>query len=107
MSDQFWLTKAQLKHIERDPNALGKIPPPIRTMFEHYDHDGLLGSPLSLRAILGREPRTLRAYFEAPGRGRAGVELNTTEPLRVRIRAQYQSAGIDMVPGFGYGAFNH
>jgi hypothetical protein len=52
MSDQFWLTKAQLKHIERDPNALGKIPPPITTMFEHYDHDGLLGSPLSLRAIL-------------------------------------------------------
>lgn len=48
----------------RDPDAMGKIPPPIRTMFEHYDHHGLLGSPLSLRAILGREPRTMRAYFE-------------------------------------------
>jgi hypothetical protein len=54
----------EIKVERRDPNALGKIPPPIRTMFEHYDHHGLLGSPLSLRAILGREPRTLRAYFE-------------------------------------------
>jgi hypothetical protein len=33
-------------------------------MFEHYDHNGLLGCALTLRAILGREPRTLRAYFE-------------------------------------------
>jgi uncharacterized protein YbjT (DUF2867 family) len=48
----------------RDPNALGKIPQPMKTMFEHYDHHGLLGSPCTLRAILGREPRTLRAYFE-------------------------------------------
>jgi hypothetical protein len=33
-------------------------------MFAHYDHHGLVGSSLTLRAILGREPRTLRAYFE-------------------------------------------
>ena len=54
----------EIKVERRDPDALGKIPPPIRSMFEHYDHHGLLGNPLSLRAILGREPRTLRAYFE-------------------------------------------
>ena len=36
---------------------------PLKAMFEHYDHHSLLGSPLTLRAILGREPRTLRAYF--------------------------------------------
>lgn len=54
----------KIKVERRDRNALGKIPPPIRSMFEYYDHHGLLGSPLSLRAILGREPRTLRAYFE-------------------------------------------
>lgn len=54
----------EIKVDRPDPNALGKIPAPIRTMFEHYDHHGLLGNPLSLRAILGREPRTLRAYFE-------------------------------------------
>jgi hypothetical protein len=33
-------------------------------MFDHYEHHGLLGNPLTLRTILGREPRTLRAYFE-------------------------------------------
>jgi uncharacterized protein YbjT (DUF2867 family) len=54
----------EIKVEGREPDTLGKIPPPIRAMFEHYDHHGLLGSPLSLRAILGREPRTLRAYFE-------------------------------------------
>lgn len=36
---------------------------PLKAMFEHYNHHGLLGNPLTLRAILGREPRTLRAYF--------------------------------------------
>ena len=45
-------------------------PPPdkagaeIKKMFDWYDHHGLLGNPLVLRAILGREPRSLRAYFE-------------------------------------------
>jgi uncharacterized protein YbjT (DUF2867 family) len=39
------------------------IPPPAMTMFEHYDHHGLLGNPLTLRAVLGREPRSLDAYF--------------------------------------------
>lgn len=47
-----------------DPNALGRVPNDMRTMCEHYNHRGLLGNPLALRAILGREPRTLRAYFE-------------------------------------------
>ncbi len=32
-------------------------------MFDWYDHHGLMGNPLILRAILGHEPRTLRAYF--------------------------------------------
>jgi uncharacterized protein YbjT (DUF2867 family) len=35
-----------------------------RAMFDWYDTHGLLGNPLTLRAILGREPRTLRAYIE-------------------------------------------
>jgi hypothetical protein len=33
-------------------------------MFDWYDQHSMLGNPLILRAILGREPRTLRAYFE-------------------------------------------
>jgi uncharacterized protein YbjT (DUF2867 family) len=36
----------------------------MKPMFDWYDRHGLLGSALTLRAILGREPRTLRAYFE-------------------------------------------
>lgn len=47
-----------------DRGNLGKVPSDMVAMFEHYDQHGLLGSPVSLRAILGREPRTLRAYFE-------------------------------------------
>ncbi|WP_216329748.1 NmrA family NAD(P)-binding protein [Deinococcus aestuarii] len=36
----------------------------MQKMIEWYNHHGLLGNPLTLRAILGREPRTLRAYIE-------------------------------------------
>ncbi|MDR3518314.1 MAG: NmrA/HSCARG family protein [Azospirillaceae bacterium] len=36
----------------------------LGTMFNWYDQRGLLGSALTLRAILGREPRTLRTFFE-------------------------------------------
>jgi uncharacterized protein YbjT (DUF2867 family) len=37
---------------------------PMTVMFDWYDKRGLLGNALVLRAILGREPRTLRAYLE-------------------------------------------
>ncbi|MGJ9420657.1 NmrA family NAD(P)-binding protein [Massilia sp. CMS3.1] len=47
-----------------DPSALGDAAKPRRPMFEHYDRHGLVGSPLTLRAIIGSERRTLRAYFE-------------------------------------------
>jgi len=36
----------------------------LKPMFDWYDVHGLLGNALILRAILGHEPRTLRAYFE-------------------------------------------
>ncbi|MBV9512293.1 MAG: NmrA family NAD(P)-binding protein [Caulobacteraceae bacterium] len=47
-----------------DPDRLSDPAGPMRPMFEHYDHTGLRGNALTLRAILGREPRTLRAFFE-------------------------------------------
>jgi uncharacterized protein YbjT (DUF2867 family) len=48
-----------------DPDkAAGGQPPAIKQMFDWYDHHGLLGNALTLRAILGREPRTLDAYFQ-------------------------------------------
>ena len=42
----------------------GKMAAGLQKMFSWYDKRGLKGSALTLRAILGREPRTLRAYFE-------------------------------------------
>ena len=36
----------------------------MKPMFDWYDRHSLLGNALTLRAILGREPRTLRSYFE-------------------------------------------
>ncbi len=54
----------EIKVERRDLESLGQIPAPMRSMFEHYDHHGLLGNPLTLRAILGREPRSLQTYFE-------------------------------------------
>jgi uncharacterized protein YbjT (DUF2867 family) len=36
----------------------------LKKMFDWYDARGLQGCALTLRAILGREPRTLRAYFK-------------------------------------------
>lgn len=35
----------------------------LQKMFAWYDQRGLVGNALTLRAILGREPRTLRAYL--------------------------------------------
>lgn len=49
--------------------TLTHAPQDMLTMFAHYDHAGLLGNSLTLQAILGREPRTLRAYFEALASG--------------------------------------
>lgn len=36
----------------------------IKPMFDWYDCHALVGNSLTLRAILGREPRSLRSYFE-------------------------------------------
>ena len=46
-----------------DPASLGEEAKPMRPMFEHYDRVGLRGNPLTLRAILGREPRSLGDYL--------------------------------------------
>ena len=43
--------------------AAGPGAPAPQKMFDWYDKQGLQGNALTLRAILGREPRTLRAYF--------------------------------------------
>lgn len=45
-----------------DPHQID-APAPLRAMFDHYEHHGLLSNPLALTAALGHEPRTLRNYF--------------------------------------------
>jgi uncharacterized protein YbjT (DUF2867 family) len=47
-----------------DPASLPAASQALRAMFDHYDRIGLRGNALTLGAILGRKPRTLRAYFE-------------------------------------------
>ncbi|WP_123417531.1 NmrA/HSCARG family protein [Pseudomonas brassicacearum] len=59
-----------------DRAMLTNSPGDMISMFAHYDHAGLLGSALPLQTILGREPRTLRAYFEE-------LAAKTTPPLPV------------------------
>ena len=52
--------------------AAGPAGPGLEKMFAWYDARGLLGCALPLRAILGREPRTLRTFFEELARGAKG-----------------------------------
>lgn len=58
----------EIKAARPDPPAApdqgGNQPSPMQLMFEWYNQHGLPGNALTLRAILGREPRTLRAYLE-------------------------------------------
>jgi hypothetical protein len=42
----------------------------MRHMMEWNDTHGLLGNSLPLHAILGREPRRLKTYFEELHRGK-------------------------------------
>lgn len=43
--------------------SAGPGAPALEKMFDWYDRRGLRGNVLTLRAILGREPRTLRVFF--------------------------------------------
>lgn len=51
---------AEQAHVPKD----GPVRSGLEAMFGLYDQHELLGNALTLRAILGREPRTLRAYIE-------------------------------------------
>jgi uncharacterized protein YbjT (DUF2867 family) len=60
--------KAERFDSKRVAAGAGPGAPALKKMFDWYDKHGLMGSAVSLRAILGREPRRLRTFFE---------ELNT------------------------------
>ncbi|NVD42143.1 NmrA family NAD(P)-binding protein [Ensifer sp. HO-A22] len=52
-----WAAPARVKYTEHQLGLLAKV-------YEHYAAFGLGGNSLSLRAALGREPRSLRAFIE-------------------------------------------
>ena len=54
----------QVKPVKVEIPAQANMPPKLTRMFAWYDKHALLGNSTTLRAILGREPRTLRAFFE-------------------------------------------
>ena len=51
-----WMAKANLAYDGAQKQQLA-------AMYANYDQHGLLGNPFTLRAILGREPRTLHDFF--------------------------------------------
>ena len=63
----------EIKAARIDPGTLGPEGAPMQPMFRHYDRFGLRGNALTLRAILGREPRTLLNYFKELSRKTGGV----------------------------------
>lgn len=54
----------EVKAIKVELPARGGPPHKLSKMIAWYDKRPLLGNALTLRAILGREPRTLRTFFE-------------------------------------------
>ena len=68
-----WVKKTNVPH---DDDQLAEL----KKMFDWYDSHSLLGSALTLRAILGREPRSLREYF---------VELNTQSTQQAECRPRF------------------
>ena len=51
-----WMAQVKLPYDEHQTEEL-------KAMYDYYDRYGLLGNPLTLRAILGREPRSMRQFF--------------------------------------------
>lgn len=53
-----------IRPIKVEIPAQANMPPKLTRMFAWYDKHALLGNSTILRAILGREPRTLKSFFE-------------------------------------------
>jgi uncharacterized protein YbjT (DUF2867 family) len=51
-----WVAQAKLPYDEHQTEEL-------KAMYDYYDRHGLVGNALTLRAILGREPRSMRQFF--------------------------------------------
>ena len=109
----------EIKAERIDPRTLGPGAAPMQPMFAHYDRFGLRGNALTLRAILGREPRTYfpaseRNVLERPGEtngriaslprsvlARAGVHLRPESATPER-----SNQGVDDAPNWATGRFD-
>ncbi|ALN15596.1 NmrA family NAD(P)-binding protein [Acidipropionibacterium acidipropionici] len=56
------ITGRDIRAVRSDPARMN-VPEGLRAMFAHYDHAGLVSNPLTLTAVLGREPRMLEEYL--------------------------------------------
>jgi uncharacterized protein YbjT (DUF2867 family) len=61
--------------------SAGPAAPMLERMFNWYQLRGLRGNSLILEAILGRAPRTLRAFFEELAQASHDAAANQTLPL--------------------------
>ena len=62
--------RVKVEKLEAKPDENDEQPTAMKPMFNWYNHHGLLGNALTLRTVLGREPRTLRAFLaELAGKG--------------------------------------
>ncbi|MCJ9712459.1 hypothetical protein LWS69_25815, partial [Bordetella hinzii] len=66
-----WAEQARLRY---DPQQQAQM----RRVFDYFDRQGLQGNAITLRAVLGREPRSLRDFLAEM----AGV----ARPVRARAR---------------------
>ncbi len=61
--------------------SAGPAAPVLKSMFDYYGHYGLPGNPLTLRSILGREPRTLEGFIKELAAGSyAPLEESCSKP---------------------------
>jgi uncharacterized protein YbjT (DUF2867 family) len=68
------VTGREIRAVRIDPDTLGEAANPMRPMFAHYDHHGLVGSALTLRANPGpRAPDPSRLLRRARSEERARI----------------------------------
>ncbi|HEX9449463.1 MAG TPA: hypothetical protein VF920_15860 [Dongiaceae bacterium] len=81
LSFDAWTRQVKVSH---DQDQLA----PLKSMYDWYDAHELLGNALTLRAVLGREPRTLLSYFQelakqpTPDQGHSSTRAIERHPCR-------------------------
>ena len=64
----------------------------MKPMLDWYDNHGLMGNALTLRAVLGREPRTMMQYFEELASTPAEAGQEAVQSLKTQSQADGRNA---------------